>query len=137
MKRILGLVIAVLVSVIVITGFLILPASPPVPEPSKISPDSVGICVHSLSESDAKLVNESGARWIRIDVSSDFGAAAENAKAYNLSVLGILDSWMFNKSSVFSLEDWSGNVTHYVSKYAGYVDAWEIWNEPASPLTRC
>ena len=133
MKRIMSLVIAVLVAVIVIAGFLILPSSPPVPEPSKISPDSVGICVHSLSESDEKLVNDSGARWIRIDVSSDFGAAVENAKAYNLSVLGILDSWMMGNSTVFTLEEWRGNVTQYVSHYASWVDAWEIWNEPMNP----
>ena len=78
-------------------------------------------------------MNQSGARWIRVDVSSDFEAAATNAKAYNLSVLGILDSWMFNKSSTFTLEEWRSNVTYYVSKYADYVDAWEIWNEPANP----
>jgi len=50
-----------------------------------------------------------------------------------LSVLGILDSWMFNQSSIFTLEEWRGNVTYYVSQYADYVDAWEIWNEPANP----
>jgi hypothetical protein len=99
----------------------------------KIDGDSVGICVHSLSANDARLVKESGAQWIRIDVSSDFGVAVTNAKAYNLKVLGILDSWMFDKSSTFTLEDWRGNVTYYVSQYADYVDAWEIWNEPANP----
>lgn len=40
---------------------------------------------------------------------------------------------MFDKSSTFTLEDWRGNVTYYVSQYADYVDAWEIWNEPANP----
>jgi hypothetical protein len=79
------------------------------------------------------MVNESGAGWIRIDVSQDFGAAVGNASAFNLSVLGILDSWMFDKSSVFSLNEWRSNVTYYISHYADYVDAWEIWNEPANP----
>jgi hypothetical protein len=92
--------------------------------------------LHSLSQNEARVVNESGARWIRIDASedfSDFGASVQNAKAYNLSVLAIPDSWMFNKLTVFSLDDWRGNVTYYVSQYAVYVDAWEIWNEPANP----
>ena len=79
------------------------------------------------------MVNASGARWIRIDVFPEFEAAVKNAKAYNLKVLGILDSWMFGNQTVFTLEDWQGNVTYYVSRYADYVDAWEIWNEPASP----
>ena len=95
--------------------------------------DWVGISLHSLSANEAQLVNESGAHWIRIDASGDFESAVTNAKAYNLSVLGILDSWMFNKSSIFTLEEWRSNVTHYVSQYADYVDAWEIWNEPANP----
>jgi hypothetical protein len=98
--------------------------------------DYLGICVHSLSLNEAQVVNESGARWIRIDASEDlsnFGASVQNAKKYNLSVLAILDSWMFNKSTVFSLDDWRGNVTYYVSQFAAYVDAWEIWNEPANP----
>jgi len=50
-----------------------------------------------------------------------------------LKVLGILDSWMFNKATVFTLEEWHNNVTYYVSQYADYVDAWGIWNEPANP----
>ena len=40
---------------------------------------------------------------------------------------------MFNKNCAFTLEEWRGNVTHYVTEYADYVDAWEIWNEPTSP----
>jgi hypothetical protein len=72
-------------------------------------------------------------RWIRIEVSDSFGEAIVNAKAYNLSVLGILDSWMFNKSTVFTLDEWRGNGTYYVSQYADYVDAWELWNDPANP----
>ncbi|MEM2099364.1 MAG: hypothetical protein QXU99_06465 [Candidatus Bathyarchaeia archaeon] len=92
-----------------------------------------GICVHALTMDDARLVNETGASWIRIDVSENFENAVQNARAYNLKVLGILDSWMFNKNTVFTLDDWQNNVTHYVSRYADYVDAWEIWNEPATP----
>lgn len=95
--------------------------------------DFVGVCVRSLSANEVRLVNESGAGWIRIDASDDFEGAVVNAKAYNLKVLCILDSWMFNKSSTFTLEEWRGNVTYYVSQYADYVDAWEIWNEPANP----
>jgi len=95
--------------------------------------DWVGISLHSLSTNDSQLVNASGARWIRIDCCEEFEVAVVNAKAYDLKVLGILDSWMFNKSSKFTLEEWCDNVTYYVSQYADYVDAWEIWNEPANP----
>jgi hypothetical protein len=89
--------------------------------------------LHSLSESEAQIVKTSGARWIRIDVSPEIDMAVKNAKAYDLKVLGILDSWMFSNQKIFTLEEWRGNVTHYVSQYADYVDAWEIWNEPANP----
>jgi hypothetical protein len=98
--------------------------------------DNVGICVHFLSAEDARLVNESGARWIRIDASdnlTDFDVSICNAKAYNLSVLVILDSWMFGQNTTFTLEQWKQNITYYVSNYADAVDAWEIWNEPVSP----
>jgi len=126
--------IAVLIVVVVLGAYLV--ASNIQPETKPTQPDWLGISVHFLSISEARLVNESGARWIRIDASEnlgDFGVAVKNAKAYNLSVLAILDSWMFNKSTVFTLDDWRGNITHYVSQYADYVDAWEIWNEPANP----
>ncbi|MCW3995352.1 MAG: hypothetical protein NWE98_04280 [Candidatus Bathyarchaeota archaeon] len=96
----------------------------------------VGICVHSLSTDDARLINESGARWVRIDANSnltEFNASLHSAKAYNLSVLVILDSWMYGKSTVFTLEEWNRSVTYYVSHYADMVDAWEIWNEPNKP----
>ncbi len=93
----------------------------------------MGISLHSLSVNEAQLVNASGARWIRIDVFPEFETAIKNAKAYDLKVLAILGSWMFNKTSTFTLDEWRSNVTHYVSKYAEYVDAWEIYNEPASP----
>lgn len=114
--------------VVLIVGAFVATVSPP-----HIERDSVGICVHALSADDARLVNASGAGWIRVDVSPDFGAAVVNARAYNLSVLGILGSWMFSKRTMFTLEEWRGNVTYYVSQYADYVDAWEIWNEPANP----
>lgn len=94
--------------------------------------DFAGICVHSLSAQEAQIVRESGAGWVRVDVSPNFGDAARNAKAQNLRVLGILGSWMFNQSVVFTLEEWRANVTWYVSEYADFTDAWEIWNEPAS-----
>jgi hypothetical protein len=93
----------------------------------------LGICVHSLSENEARLVEESGADCIRIDVSPDFENAVKNAKAHGLKILGILGSWMFNKSTEFTLEEWRDNVTYYVSHYAEYVDAWEPWNEVANP----
>lgn len=134
-KRILAvLAIALFLGAYVLVGWL-LPMTQPVPA-SGVDGGFVGLSVHSLSVSDAQLVNESGAKWIRIDASdelSDFNVSLRNAKAYNLSVLAILDSWMFGMTTVFSLEDWQSNVTHYVSGYADYVDAWEIWNEPAHP----
>ena len=88
--------------------------------------------VHSVSASDAQFVSESGAKWVSIDVNGDFSDAVANAKADNLRVLGILDSWMFNQSTVFTLDDWVSNVTYYVSQNNN-VDAWEIWNEPTNP----
>ncbi len=108
--------------------------SQPLPAPSNNG--YFGISVHSLSSEDANLVRDSGAEWVRIDVSeelSNFNASMHNAKASGLSVLAILDSWMFDRSTAFTLDEWQANVTYYVSQYANYVDAWEIWNEPAHP----
>ncbi len=126
------ILIVLIIGTFVITGSL-WPSVTPSASPSKWG--SVGICVHSLSENDARLANASGAGWVRIDASenlSDFGVAVRNAKAYNLSVLAILDSWMFNQSTVFTLEQWRGSTAYYLSNYADYVDAWEIWNEPTN-----
>jgi hypothetical protein len=105
----------------------------PTPTPTPKMNYSVGISVHPpFSASDAQFVAKSGASWVRIDVSPDFSNAVANAKAQNLKVLGILGSWMFDKSIIFSLDDWQSNVTYYVSQNPN-VDAWEIWNEPANP----
>jgi hypothetical protein len=98
----------------------------------KIPGDWAGISLHSLSEEDAKLVKDTGAVWIRIDCFEEADAALLNARTYGFKVLGILDSWTMNNQTVFSLDEWESNVTYYVPKYADYVDAWEIWNEPAS-----
>ena len=103
------------------------------PAPNPIDIDWARISLHSLSANEAEIVNASGARWIRIDVFPEFETAIKNAKAYNLNVLGILDSWMFNNQITFTLEECRGNVTHYVSQYAEYVDAREKWNEPVNP----
>ncbi len=105
----------------------LLPASNPVDN------DWVGISLHSLAANEAQLVKASGARWIRVDVFPEFEMAIKNAKAYDLKVLAILDSWMFGKQTNFTIEDWRSNVTYYASQYAEYVDAWEIYNEPANP----
>jgi hypothetical protein len=99
----------------------------------KISGDWIGISLHSLETDEAQLVKESGAGWIRIDCFEGFKTDLENATTHGLKVLAILDSWMFDESSIFTLEEWRVNVTYYVSQYADYVDAWEIWNEPANP----
>jgi hypothetical protein len=99
----------------------------------KISGSRVGISLHALSEDDAKLVEESGVDWIRIDCSKEVEAAFANAKNHGLKILAILDSWTLNYRSGFLLDEWESNVTYYVSQYADYVDAWEIWNEPANP----
>jgi|YelNatPaOPRAMG01_1025707.scaffolds.fasta_scaffold11442_1 hypothetical protein len=134
MKYTVLVVALILISVALIAAFTVKPP-PPAPTPSSNNPESVGICVHSLSQGDAYLVNESGARWIRIDISNnqtDLTNSLVNAKTYNLSVLGVLGSWMFNKSCNFTLDEWSRAVSSNVSKYAPYVDAWELWNEPAS-----
>ena len=131
MKRTLYLgLIGVILAVVLVVAFLI-PATPP-----QRGSESVGICVHSLSLQDAELVSASGARWIRIDCNSSqshFGDYLKNAKQQNLSVLAILDSWMFNGSCQFTIDEWQSKVTYFVSQYSDYVDAWEIWNEPTSP----
>ena len=124
-------IFGILITAIIIGACFTASMMNPEPEPTKN--DWVGISVHSLSGNEAKLVNESGACWIRVDASENFEVAVTNAKACNLKVLGILGSWMFNQSITFTLEEWHGNVTHYVLQYADYVDAWEIWNEPAHP----
>jgi hypothetical protein len=121
----------VLVIALVIGAYFIASRILPVSNPA--GKDWMGICVHSLSMKEAQLVSESGAGWIRVDVSDDFGAAVTNAKAYNLKVLGILDSWMFNQTATLTLEEWRDAVTYYVSRYSNDVEAWEIWNEPANP----
>jgi hypothetical protein len=123
-------VIYVACIIVLISGAFFIADKMTTPSPTR---EWVGICVHSLSLNESRLVNESGAGWIRIDAYPNFGEAVENARAFNLSVVGVLYSWMFNKSSVFTLEEWRGNLTYYVSQYANYVDAWEIWNEPANP----
>jgi hypothetical protein len=129
-------IFAVLVVAVVIGAYFVSCSMQQPKNTTQLENDCLGINVHSLTLNEARVVNESGASWIRIDASegfSDFGASVQNAKKYNLSVLAILDSWMFNKSTVFNLDEWRGNVTYYVSRYAAYVDAWEIWNEPANP----
>ncbi len=126
------MIIGVLVVAFILLAFFISSNITPKVAPTKDMADFVGICTHWLSADDAKLVKESGAGWIRVDASENISEAVVNAKAQNLSVLGILGSGMFNWSMNFLLTDWQNNVTDYVSKYAGYVDAWEIWNEPSS-----
>ncbi len=127
MKYALWLAASTLIIVVLIAGFIFLTTP---------KNDSIGVCVHSLSEKDAHLVSQSGAHWIRIDCNSSdskFGDYLQNAKVHNLSVLAILDSWMFSGNTNFTLEEWNESVTAYVTKYANEVDAWEIWNEPANP----
>ncbi|MCJ7559115.1 hypothetical protein MUO79_00670 [Candidatus Bathyarchaeota archaeon] len=131
MKKKQSIKYSVLAIALVIGAYFI--AGRMLPTPNPTGNDWIGISVHSLSTNEAQLVSESGAGWVRVDVSDDFGAAVTNAKAYNLSVLGILDSWMFNQQTTFTLEEWHDNVTYYVSRYSDDVDAWEIWNEPAHP----
>jgi hypothetical protein len=122
---------SVLAIALVIGAYFIASKMLPVSNPT--GNDWIGISVHSLSANEAQLVSESGAGWVRVDVSDGFEAAVTNAKAYNLRVLGILDSWMFNQQTTFTLDEWRDAVTHYVSRYSDDVDAWEIWNEPAHP----
>ena len=122
---------AILAIALIIGAYFIASRMPPASNPTEN--DWIGISAHSLSANEAQLISESGAGWVRVDASDDFGISVTNAKVYNLKVLGILDSWMFNQSITFTLEEWRGNVTYYVSQYADYVDAWEIWSEPANP----
>ena len=51
------------------------------PASKPIDDDWVGISLHSLSANEAQIVNASGERWIRIDVSeelSDFNTSIKN-----------------------------------------------------------
>lgn len=131
MRNRIKLLFVVLIIVLVIVAYFIAINMLPVFNPT--GNDWVGIGLHSLSMNESQLVNASGARWIRIDCYEEFEVAVVNAKAYDFKVLGILDSWMFKQQLTFTLEEWRDNVTYYVSQYADYVDAWEIWNEPAHP----
>jgi hypothetical protein len=108
------------------------PNPTPTPTSTAFLEDTLGISLHSLNLADAQLSVDSGAKWIRIDVDSNFNSAVTIAHAKGLKVLGILDSWMFNKATTFSLSDWQKNVSYYVSNNPS-VEAWEIWNEPANP----
>jgi hypothetical protein len=120
---------AVLAIVLIIGAFLV----PRLWAPNQTEGDRAGICVHSFSSNDARLVSESGADWIRIDCYDELETSASTAHAFGLKVLAILDSWTMNNQTVFTLAEWRSNVTYYVSQCADYVDAWEIWNEPTSP----
>jgi hypothetical protein len=126
-----------LILVIVITASIIAGAHLFPHKPAEVKNDDfLGICTHSLDPPDVGLVADSGAGWVRIDCNASdphFGAYLENAKNHNLHVLAILDSWLFNGDCNFTIGQWKGKVTYYVSNYADYVDAWEIWNEPANP----
>ena len=131
------MILSVSIIIVVVTVALLI-VNNEIANNEKIGGDWVGISLHPLSTDDlstdqAQLVKESGAGWIRIDCSEGFDTTLENATDHDLNVLAILDSWMFDKSSDFTLEAWRLNVTYYVSRYADYVDAWEIWNEPANP----
>jgi hypothetical protein len=133
-KRLIAVGVLV-ITVVLLAYFISVNNTPPKAAPVKIGAEFVGICTHWLSTEDAKLVKESGAGWIRMDASVNFSEAVVNAKAQNLSVLGILGSWMFNGDwENFTLLDWQNNVTSYVVTYADFVDAWEIWNEPSHPV---
>lgn len=101
--------------------------------PKIVTKDWVGISLHELSKDEARIVKDSTASWIRIDVFTENENALENAKDQDLKILAILDSWMFNKGINFTLDQWNDTVSFYVSQYADLIDAWEIWNEPAHP----
>lgn len=141
----LALIAAVLISSLAVTGYIASNSSEtlrPTPTPTPVQTSSptnnfpsIGICVHTLTAEDARLVADTGAKWIRIDISSnetDTTNSLINAKNHRLSVLGILGSWMFNQSCAFTLQEWTDAVSSNVTAYAPYVDAWEIWNEPTS-----
>jgi hypothetical protein len=135
MKHICITAIIILLISIIAVAYIIVLSTPQQPQANKADPKTIGICVHSLSPDDAQLINQTGARWIRIDISDNqtaLTASLINAKNYDLYVLGILGSWMLNQSCSFTLDQWRSAVSSNVSKYAPYVDAWEIWNEPAS-----
>ena len=91
-----------------------------------------GISLHSLLSEEAQFVNDTDVNWIRIDIFEDVNSSIVNAKSYGFKVLGILDSWTMNYDLNFTITEWTNNVTYYVSRYADFVDAWEIWNEPAN-----
>lgn len=77
--------------------------------------EPLSVSLHSLSFEEATSLNESGVTWIRIDINQTVKESLDNAKAYNLNVLGILDSWTMNYNLTFTIDEWIRNVTYYVS----------------------
>lgn len=133
MKRIYNVVPIILLISFTTIAYVATLSPPQQLQTQKIDPQTVGICVHYLSTDDAQIVSQAGVRWIRIDCNgTQFGEWVKTAKAYNFSVLAILGSWMYNGSCNITLKEWNQSVTYYVTRYAPYVDAWEIWNEPTS-----
>ena len=115
-----------------------------------------GVCVHSLSEDTARLINLGGISWIRTDVFWDNIQPDRNsyrwerldqilhlAEQNNLRVLPIIDygvPWAstaparasdFEKTryqpKTFAYENF---VERLVERYKGSIHFWEIWNEP-------
>ena len=86
---------------------------------------------------------ESGAKWVRFDLYGVFDDDLVNYWKEEISTLRVLGmkiltifSYELMPSSMyetFSLEDWRTYVRMAITKFAGFIDAVEVWNEPDMP----
>jgi hypothetical protein len=89
-----------------------------------------GISLHNLTSSNAVLINELGATWVRTDynpTNPNFQNIVNNAESHNLHVLAIIDH--FSVPSTFTYSEWNSTIREAVISYPD-ITAWEIWNEP-------
>jgi hypothetical protein len=108
-------------------------------EGSNAPADWMGVSVHSLTSVESNLVRGAGVGWVRADVGEipgeySFEQIAVKAKDLGLKVLGILDIWTMKWNWNFTTDEWAEAVRYAATRYQRNVDAWEIWNEPESPL---
>jgi len=128
--------------VLVLAFVLILLAAgwPIVPVDASKSPALTGICVHSLTEREARLVTMAGAQWISADVAEipgtySFAEIIVNAKKNGLKILGILDIWTMKWNWAFTLDEWESSIRANVAMYNASVDAWRSGTSPGTHQT--
>ncbi len=97
------------------------------------------VCMHigSFTNTTVNDLKNLGAQWVRIDWIPNNETMGNFMKAMhdnNINVLAIIDANTVENKR-FTMAQWIANVTSILkSPSANYVDAWEIWNEPNSPI---